>query len=713
MKDSLKIILFAQLLMPFFIVLDIPIARQIFVFIYISFLPGFLILCILNINLKDRIDILVFSIGLSIAFMMFIGLFINELYPILGIYRPLSSIPLTITYSVLIFLLFLFNYKQNLSNMNYYSYIESKNISFQALLLFFIPILSVIGALFENSFILLITIIIIATLYVISCFTNRVIISRLYPLIIFSISLALLLHTSLISKYLIGFDVHRESYVFQITKNNYRWYTSIPSATLQTSNYNSMLSVTILPTIYSSLMKINTETLFKIIYILIFSLIPLSLFQIYKNQTEKLIALVSVFFFISNTTSFFGVEPISLCKQRIGELFFVLSILIVLYKEISPKKRQTLFLVFGISLIVSHYSLSYIYIFYIFFTLIFLHLRGTKTILNWIVVLYLIIMKLLWDIYVSVTIFKNLNLAFARIYYRFYLDFFDIQSRSPRIERILMPAPTMLDQINIILFYLVHFFIVIGITKLILKRNETKFNPEYRLISILSIFINLICLIIPNLAPILRFERIRSITLLSLSPFFVLGGKDFFIFIRKRGAFIFNKMKNDSYTSVNWNLRLVSFVLVSFFLFQIGFITHIMDDKPISYSLDIHRMKTTNNPEVKIYFYHAYTPEQDVFSAIWISKNVKETSIIYSDRIPRVRVLASYGMISGEQVYLLSNSMTLGHDAYVYLRYLNVVEGLANIRVESFNFTEILSLLNENNKIYSNGGSEIYRASGN
>ena len=53
--------------------------------------------------------------------------------------------------------------------------------------------------------------------------------------------------------------------------------------------------------------------------------------------------------------------------------------------------------------------------------------------------------------------------------------------------------------------------------------------------------------------------------------------------------------------------------------------------------------------------------------------------------------------------------------AYVYLGYLNVVEGIVVCWETEFlkemfyyNTTEILPPLNKTNKIYANGGSEIY-----
>ena len=53
------------------IILNIPLARPIIGFIYVSFLPGFLIAKILKLNFQSVLEELPFYVGLSIAFSMF------------------------------------------------------------------------------------------------------------------------------------------------------------------------------------------------------------------------------------------------------------------------------------------------------------------------------------------------------------------------------------------------------------------------------------------------------------------------------------------------------------------------------------------------------------------------------------------------------------------------------------------------------------------
>ena len=88
MRDYLIFVFIIQIAMLAVVVLNIPVARQVIGFVYVSFIPGFLVLKILRLNPKSRTNTVLLSVGLSIAFLMFIGLAVNELYPILGVSKP-------------------------------------------------------------------------------------------------------------------------------------------------------------------------------------------------------------------------------------------------------------------------------------------------------------------------------------------------------------------------------------------------------------------------------------------------------------------------------------------------------------------------------------------------------------------------------------------------------------------------------------------------
>ena len=144
MKKSFNVfaILTLTLLLYISIWLNIPIFRQIIVFIYLSFLPGFLLLRIMKMNGINTVDTILFSVGLSLTFSMFTGLLINELN-LIGVSQPLSTVPLTIGLSFLTLVIFLMCYKQNvLSNSISWGlqWSKTKDLIYKSAILVLLPI---------------------------------------------------------------------------------------------------------------------------------------------------------------------------------------------------------------------------------------------------------------------------------------------------------------------------------------------------------------------------------------------------------------------------------------------------------------------------------------------------------------------------------------------------------------------------------------------
>ncbi len=248
----LKVILSIQLAMLgliglAFIGYDIPFLRQVVGFVFLTFIPGLLILRILKLHRLGTIETLLYSVGLSIAFVMFLGFFINMLYPLIGISEPISILPLMITLTIAVAILCVVAYirerREIMSHSGHQCVPWSEIFSRPALFLYLLPILSVLGTYLanfhQNNILLLVLIGLIAMVAALVAF-NRFIPQRLYPLAVAMIALALLWHWSLISQYLTGWDIHVEYYFQNLTLANSLWDQSIPS------NANAVLSITML-----------------------------------------------------------------------------------------------------------------------------------------------------------------------------------------------------------------------------------------------------------------------------------------------------------------------------------------------------------------------------------------------------------------------------------------------------------------------------------
>ena len=102
-RDFLTAIIFLQLIVYVTVFFDIPIARQVLGFFYLTFLPGFVILKLLKLDEFDWVETVLFSIGFSVAFLMLVGLFANEFVFALGFSELLSLLPLIIIFNAFVF----------------------------------------------------------------------------------------------------------------------------------------------------------------------------------------------------------------------------------------------------------------------------------------------------------------------------------------------------------------------------------------------------------------------------------------------------------------------------------------------------------------------------------------------------------------------------------------------------------------------------------
>ena len=101
-RDFLVTVLFLQVLLFTTVFFDVPVARQVVAFIYFTFVPGFIILKLFKLDALDWLEKVVFSVGLSIAFLMIVGLLVNEFSLFFGVSNPLSFLPLMIVMNSII-----------------------------------------------------------------------------------------------------------------------------------------------------------------------------------------------------------------------------------------------------------------------------------------------------------------------------------------------------------------------------------------------------------------------------------------------------------------------------------------------------------------------------------------------------------------------------------------------------------------------------------
>jgi len=696
-KLSIYTILFLQLLACVAILLNIPVARQVIGFIYLAFVPGFIIIKLLKLKLS-RLETVLFSVGFSIAFLMLVGLLINECGFLFGLSQPLSFIPLMIGLNTIIFigevLVYLRKGNLNLRQIN----LDKKSL--YALPLFVVPTLSIIGAIFVgvngNNLILLFTIVIISLLFLIGVILEKYLPPIFYPISVFIIAIALLYHSSLISNHFITFgsDIGGEYFTFKITQNNGHWLSENPylgGSWKSFGRLNSMLSITILPTIYSNLLDMNPIWMFKILFPLIFALVPLGLYQIWQTHFGSRGAFISAFLFMALST--FYTEMLGLNRQMIGELFFVLLLLVIANKKVSNINKTLCFTIFSFALITSHYALAVIFLFLISFAFVILLVlkRPSRNITATMVVLFFVMM-FLWYIYTSESTIFNAFLEIGDNIRQQLGDFFNPRAREETVLKGLglEPPPTIWNMISRMFAYFTEALIAIGFIGLILKRTKINLESESFILTSVSMVFLAALILVPGLANTLNMTRFYHILLFFIAPLCLLGVETVINFVLKTNTKV-------------WSSALIILVLVPYFLFQTNFVYEVVKTDSWSISLSKYRMDP-----IRLRGMFGYFDSYRVSGSRWISHNVAvEYAHVYSDFYSKEE-LRAYGLVYLGFIEKISNVTKVASNGTVYLSSLNVIDGKV-VGSLIWNSSE-LHFLNDMNKVYSNGGSEVCRS---
>jgi len=746
---------------------DVPVLRQIIGFVLLTFIPGVLILRILRIHNIGIIESLAYSVGLSLAFVMFSGALINFVLPFIGISRPISLLPVTASLALLIAIMTAVAYVRDKDFVSSKKTTPEKKLQLPAvLLLVLLLLLAILGATlvdaFQNNILLIILILAIAAVVGLAAF-GKFIQPQVYPLAVFVIGLCLLYQTTLMSPYLIGSDIYAEYYFYRSVASSGVWEASIPHLV------NSCLSITMLAPIYSLVLHIDGIWMFKAIYPLLFALVPLILFHIFSQQISSQKAFLATFFFMAVST--FMLEMIALCRQQIAELFFALVILLLVDRKLRTGQKLTLLIIFAMAIIVSHYSLGFIGFIYmglflpLVFTIssnIFWKAWGWLTaklgglpeslisaralpakVLIAVVAIYFVSGFAWYGIVAS-----GENLKALRSLAGTYTDitttslgqlvpkptqptqptqpiaFLDFGHRDALIQTALgldFPQASPQGKVFRILQYITELFLIIGCIRLVFRPKYLRFTAEYIALSVTSVLLISACIFLPGFAEALNTTRIYHIALITLAPFCILGGEAVWLGINGLWHKIRRKVQQASTINAEDNKNYLKFVaiavLIPYFLFTSGFIYEVTGqdvtdriDTPYSIALSSYRVNLTS-----IFYW------QDGAAARWLTQRADTDTKVYMD-MHSGSLLWLYDF-PGKSIALSQDASKLKEDSYIYFTAWNtdkreitfaagpglrmqVGPGL-RMQVGFDDIPGFSKAVDDKNKIYDNGGAQI------
>lgn len=250
------------------------------------------------------------------------------------------------------------------------------------------------------------------------------------------------------------------------------------------------------------------------------------------------------------------------------------------------------------------------------------------------------------------------------------------------------PQQGLFHKFNQIINYLNQYLIIAGFIY-ISKRNIQKLNLEYFKFALVNLIILFACIAIPYLGKSLNMTRIYHITLITLSPFFILGSLwTLRLLVGKVNAIFKYKFKINPY-------KIISIYIVLFFLFQIGAIYYITENTK---SISLGNQNYTYN-------------EYEMTSVLWL-KETKENNNIYADEqmwlLIKEKINLGFDKILSNQ-----SAANLDKRGYIFFGSRNLIEDkvqltdrdVINVNKRNINAD---NLTFDKNQIYHNGNSGIF-----
>ena len=716
--------------------------------VFLAIFPGIVIQRLIAYKAEFVWERIVHTVALSVSFVMFAGLIVNTLLPLLNIVRPLEQLPVLVSFNVLLIALIVTNFilkKEVKIFLKDFSIKDAISRMLPHLPFFILPILAIAGATILNNgganIVTGITICIVAalSLYAVSFDHSKresLIITGLY-----CASLTLLLISSMRSSHVIGWDINAELQVFRLTQDAAYWSMSH----LQDA-YNACLSITLLPTIFSNFIHISDEYMYKFLFQFFFALMPISVFYFVRNFFGVRIAILSVIMLIGQVVFSHGMP--ALIRQEFGFLYFSLMLLILFSAGLEVRKRYILAIIYGSSIIVSHYSTTYIAVF-LFTSMIFLNLivptikkvfpnvfpgQISRTISIWYIV-FLIMGTFVWGAIITNTsnnLTRFLDYSGSNIERSFTYD-----TWSNAIKQIFTPYPHYQDlsqykqQETVIFrrsypdmtFYEESLTNLDAITSITFAKSPGLFGVNGKMIAgrifeLLKLVLNNLFIVLGIIILVCRWY-VRKY---NSSEFIFLAISGFIMFLLllllpdALGQYNIDRLYFQllmiwaslscvagffllSFMPVNMRFMTLGVLYCTLMLFYSSLVFTITGGSVLS------SMSNFGQDYEKFYAH-----ESEVYAARWLGDR-SGTTPIFASSSGYLR-LRGYSNVDQHQIFLTTLPSVIDKNSYVFLTHMNIISGISTYEFynEEYAYTAPMNFFNKNkNLIYDSGTSRVYR----
>jgi len=543
---------------------------------------------------------------------------------------------------------------------------------------------------------------------------------------------------SLRSWHISGWDILQERYVASITSEKEFW-----SISTFKNAYNACISISLLPKILLGITNNSLDILYKIHFQFIYSFGAIILYIISRRFVSSTSSFLSVFFTISLTNFF--LEMPSLIRQEVSLIFFLIILLIITDNLITVEVRRKIFVISAFSMIISHYSTSYIALSLIAFAFICERLVTLKfnnfkksQVLSLTIFVIIILFAFVWYSQITETSsgalsvvtlsiksfheISNNDLKDKGISINDQLNIFKRTKTIPNIlenytleskaiyenrtanslynssqdqkYKLISSKPYVIKPLfrnsftNLFLLFgdllkiLIKVFIIVGSLLFILLTLRSGKKLFYNLLVIGSLSLIVLMIVLPILSINYPIGRLY-LQAIYIAPFSI-----FFL------VSLVSKKINPKFV-----LILVGIIIILFFTYSTGFINQLVTYSEPSFNLH-------NNGRT---YDQIYTFGSDVVGFNWFSKNYLSSYTFYADNYNSRKIFGFEGKYTKQTDIL---PLTISKKSYVILGYSNII---GNVIHKSFKSTLIsyktpkLFLDNNKNKVYSTSNFEVFK----
>jgi glycosyltransferase involved in cell wall biosynthesis len=348
-------------------------ALQVAEFFLLLSVPGLLLVRAVRASPDAVLGFPIYILCGSIAVIMGSGLLVDLVGPAVGISRPLATVPLTASISLVCLVLIAVAAAGKAPSLRAYLSVGVRAREMWPLAL---PVIAWAGATrLTNGHGAATAIVAVGATglaLLVAVWRGQRWSVRQLAMLVYGASLALMWGFSLRGHFVYGFDISGEYQTFTQVLHAGRWYVSH-----RDDAYGATLSLTILPSTLAGLTGASPLLILKAIYPLLFAFFPVGVFLVATRVLSRRFAYLGVLFIVVQAYLFQQLPAIA--RQEIALLFFVCLVGVMLDGRLRRGARLALLAVFAVGLVFSHYGTAYLTVGLLAISLVVEFARGRLT----------------------------------------------------------------------------------------------------------------------------------------------------------------------------------------------------------------------------------------------------------------------------------------------------------------------------------------------